>query len=104
MRCPKCGIDNRRRSKFCRECGIPLQQGSSSAFQTSSPAGDSRHEPPEVPPSFWRPDWRWHLRALLFIYIFLVVVYFALSLFLSKVPEPFKMRDIPKEMTPWLKR
>lgn len=53
---------------------------------------------------FWRPDWKWHLRALGIIYAGLVVVYFALSAFLSRVPEPYRMRDIPKEMTPWLDR
>jgi len=55
-------------------------------------------------PALWCPDWRWHLKTLAAIYVALIVAYFAISHFLSTVKEPFRMRDIPQEMTPWLKK
>lgn len=94
MKCPKCSVDNKATAKFCSQCGTAL-----SAAPASLPKAPKAPEP-SVP--LWRPDWRWHLRALGGIFALLIVAYFAISLFLSKVPSPFKMRDIPKEMTPWL--
>jgi hypothetical protein len=52
----------------------------------------------------WRPTWRWHLKALAGIYLFLTVFYFAVDRWLSHLPEPYKLRDVPAEMTPWLKK
>ncbi len=106
MKCPKCGFDNRRTSKFCSECGAGLSSAAASEpAKPSAPKAAPREGPrADAPVSFWKPDWRWHLKALLAIYIVLVVVYVAVSQFLSRVPEPYRMRDVPPEMTPWLKR
>ncbi len=38
------------------------------------------------------------------IYVCLTVAYFAASTFLSRVPPPYKLREIPKDLTPWLKK
>jgi hypothetical protein len=94
MKCPKCGSDNRSAAKQCGRCGARF---------------DAAAAPPKAGPTapsepLWKPDWRWHLRALAAVYIFLFCVYLGLNLFLSKVPEPYRMRDIPPEMTPWLKK
>ena len=51
----------------------------------------------------WRPTWKWHLRVLAGIYVALTGVYFAVSAFLSRVPPPYRLREIPKEITPWMK-
>lgn len=101
MKCPRCGTENRSTSKFCNQCGGVLGVGPVSAIPRRAPAPPAR---PDVVTPFWKPTWRWHLTALGFIYAGLVVVFFLLSQFLSRVPQPFRMRDIPKEMTPWLKR
>lgn len=61
---------------------------------------DSR--PPTSAP--WVPDVRWHLKVLGGIYLFLIVVYFGLTAFLSRLPAPYGLRDIPAEMTPWLNK
>ncbi len=100
MRCAKCGTDNRKTAKFCAQCGAGLSAVSSKA--AASPAAPEPAR--EAPVHFWRPDWKWHGKVLGAIYASLVVIYFVLSAFLSRVPEPFKLRDIPKEMTPWLQR
>lgn len=55
----------------------------------------------ELPP-LWRPTWKWHFKVLLGVYIFLGVAYFAISAFLSRLPEPYRLREIPAEITPWL--
>ncbi|MBL0059540.1 MAG: hypothetical protein IPP35_10635 [Elusimicrobia bacterium] len=60
---------------------------------------------PAIPASEpWRPTWRWHLKALGGIYLFLVLFYFAVDRWLSRLPEPYRLRDVPVEMTPWLKK
>ena len=59
---------------------------------------------PETNVPLWTPHWRWHLKALVIIYIVLAIAYFVINTFLTRVPEPYRMRDIPKEMTPWLKK
>lgn len=80
MKCKKCGTENKDTVKTCKKCGASLVA---------------------VEP-IWRPTWKWHLRALLTIYLFLTVVYFAVSLLLSRAPEPYRLRERPKEITPWL--
>jgi hypothetical protein len=61
--------------------------------------------PPAVPlGDAWRPSWMWHVKVLAGIYIFLTVFYFAVDHWLSRLPEPYRLRDVPMEMTPWLKK
>jgi hypothetical protein len=79
MKCPNCGNDNRSALKFCKKCGSDLT----------------------LPPA-WFPGWRWHLRALAWIYVVLVVFFFGVSYLLHKLPPPYDQRHIPSEMTPWL--
>jgi len=82
MKCVACQTDNKDDAKVCRKCGLDLK-----------------------PPSLWRPTWGWHLRVLGVIYGILIVAYFCISYFLGKVvPEPYRMRTIPKEVTPWLQK
>lgn len=52
----------------------------------------------------WRPSWMWHLKVLAGIYLFLTVFYFAADHWLSRLPQPYRLRDVPMEMTPWLKK
>jgi hypothetical protein len=52
----------------------------------------------------WAPTWKWHLKALAGIYLFLAVFYVAVNAFLSRLPAPYGLRDIPPELTPWLKK
>lgn len=52
----------------------------------------------------WRPTWWWHVKTLLVIYVLLTVVFFVVDRFLSRLPEPHRLRDVPPEMTPWLKK
>ncbi|MBK8575851.1 MAG: hypothetical protein IPN90_09295 [Elusimicrobia bacterium] len=52
----------------------------------------------------WRPSWMWHLKVLAGIYIFLVVFYFVVDHVLARLPQPYRLRDVPMEMTPWLKK
>jgi len=105
MKCAKCGTENKKASKFCSQCGAGLSAGGAPAPGAKAAAVakfDAARPDTAVP--FWKPDWRWHLKTLGLVYAALVVVYFVLSNFLAKVPEPHRMRDIPKEMTPWLKK
>ncbi len=51
----------------------------------------------------WQPTWRWHAKVLAVIYVVLTGAYFAVSSFLSRVPPPYKLREVPKEITPWMK-
>lgn len=79
-KCIVCQTDNKDEAKVCRKCG-----------------GNLAIEP------LWRPSWKWHLKTLGIIYVILVVAYFSISHFLGNVvPEPYKMRQIPKDITPWL--
>lgn len=80
MKCVICQTDNKENAKNCRKCGVDLQL-----------------EP------LWRPTWSWHLKTLGVIYVILVIAYFAISKFLSTVPQPYRMREVPKEITPWIK-
>jgi hypothetical protein len=69
------------------------------------PAADSAGEQTGgASAEFWKPDWRWHAKTLLSIYAALAVLYFVLSHLLARAPEPYRLRDIPAEMTPWLKK
>ena len=62
-----------------------------------SPAAPDRAKP-------WTPDLKWHLKALGVIYAVLLVVYVALTAFLSRLPAPYGLRHIPPQLTPWLKK
>lgn len=60
--------------------------------------------PPPAPSTpLWRPTWAWHAKMLAVIYLLLTIAYFAIDRFLSRLPEPYRLRDVPPEMTPWLK-
>ena len=52
----------------------------------------------------WQPTWAWHLKVLVIVYAVLIVAYFGISEFLSRVPKPYKMRERPMEVTPWLQK
>lgn len=56
------------------------------------------------PPALWRPTWKWHLTVLGGIYLLLGIAFFAVDHFLSRLPEPYRLRAVPAEMTPWLKK
>ena len=51
----------------------------------------------------WYPDARWHLRTLAVIYAVIITAYYAISSLLSTLPKPYHLRQIPIEMTPWLR-
>jgi hypothetical protein len=53
---------------------------------------------------FWRPSPAWHVKVLAGIYLFLLVFFLAVDAWLSRLPEPYRLREVPAEMTPWLKR
>ena len=80
MKCMTCGQENKDSAKACRKCGRDLA----------------------IPPS-WFPDARWHLKTLGVIYAALVVFYFGVSAALKTLPQPYHIRKIPIEMTPWLR-
>ena len=75
MKCPQCQFDNKEGAKTCRRCNTDLYR---------------------VP--LWRPGWRWHARTLAIIYGILLVAFFLLN----HVLKPY-MRQIPKDITPWIK-
>jgi hypothetical protein len=75
MKCPKCQIENKDVAKICRKCGTDLLQA-----------------------PLWRPTWKWHARTLVVIYSILIVMFFLLNSML----RPY-LRQIPKDITPWLK-
>ena len=80
MKCLNCGQDNKETAKACKKCGRDLT----------------------LPPA-WFPDWRWHVRTLAIIYSALIVLFFTAKFVLRRLPQPYNLRDIPAEMTPWLK-
>ena len=80
MKCLVCQTDNKEGAKVCRKCGINMQL-----------------EP------LWKPTWKWHAKTLGIIYVCLIVLYFVISTFLTRIPEPYRMRTVPKDITPWLK-
>ena len=79
MKCTNCGQENRSTLKFCKKCGTDMT----------------------MPPA-WFPDWKWHLKTLSWIYLTLIVGFFAVSYLLHKLPPPYDQRQMPPEMTPWL--
>ncbi len=81
MKCPNCSFDNKETAKACKKCAHDLS----------------------APPA-WFPDWRWHGKTLGIIYACLAIFYFSMSFALRKLPKPYHIREIPPEMTPWLKR
>jgi hypothetical protein len=80
MKCMTCAQENKDTAKTCKKCGRDLT----------------------VPPA-WFPDARWHLKTLGIIYASLIVVYFGVSFMLRRLPKPYHIRQIPIEMTPWLR-
>ena len=79
MKCPACQTDNKDNVRACRKCGADLQT-----------------EP------LWRPSWKWHGTVLGVIYVFLIGAYFGISALLDRIPEPYRVREVPPELTPWL--
>ncbi len=80
MKCTNCGQDNKDTAKVCRKCGRDLA----------------------VPPA-WFPDAKWHLKTLGTIYAALICFYIVVSAALKTLPKPYHIRQIPIEMTPWLR-
>ena len=74
MKCPKCQHENKENVKLCKKCGIELKM-----------------------PLVWKPTLRWHLTTLAIIYTSLIVIFFSLNIIL----KPY-LRQIPKNITPWL--
>jgi len=81
MKCQLCQIDNKDDAKHCKKCGANLN----------------------VAP-LWTPSWKWHIKSLAIVYVVLLVFYVLISGFLSRVPEPYRMRDIPSDLLPWIKK
>jgi hypothetical protein len=75
MKCPKCQFDNKENAKLCKKCGSDMN-----------------------PVFLWKPTLRWHLTTLSIIFTVLIVVFFSLNYVL----KPY-LRQIPKDITPWLK-
>ena len=71
------------------------------AMPSSAPRFSGAKLPATEP---WRPSWKWHLKVLSGIYLVLILVYVALTALLSRLPPPYGLRSIPKEITPWLKK
>lgn len=80
MKCPNCGYDNTTSGKDCRKCGRDL---------TLAPS--------------WFPGWKWHVKALAWIYLALIALFFVSNHFLHQLKPPYHLRTIPAEITPWLK-
>lgn len=76
MKCPKCHSENKEGSISCKKCGHDFSKS----------------------PNLWKPSWKWYIKTLGIIYAILIVVFFALNIIL----KPY-MRQIPKDLTPWLK-
>ncbi len=73
-------------------------------MKAKNPKPNDEREPARPPEGLWRPTWRWHVKTLAIIYVLLAAVFFLVTRFLSGLPEPYKLRDIPREVTPWLKK
>ncbi len=86
-RCPQCGTENKDKAKFCRKC--------KTRFDETLPSSSQQGEQMMV----WRPDWKWHIKTLLIIYVVIVAFYFAMNAIL----KPY-IRHIPEDVTPWLKK
>ncbi|OVE77441.1 hypothetical protein BVX98_02780 [bacterium F11] len=81
IKCLACQTENKDGAKICKKCSVDLS----------------------IEP-LWRPTWRWHLKVLGTIYVLLIIAYFVISHFLSTFPEPYRTRDVPEEVTPWLNK
>jgi hypothetical protein len=81
MKCPNCANENKDTAKVCKKCGRDLS----------------------MPPA-WFPDWKWHARTLAIIYACVTAAYFVVTFALRRLPAPYQIREIPAELTPWLKR
>jgi len=81
IKCPNCLQENKASVKVCRKCERDLT----------------------MPPA-WFPDWKWHAKTLGIIYACVVVFYLATSFALKQLPKPYDIREIPKELTPWLNK
>jgi len=81
MKCPNCANENKDTAKVCKKCGRDLS----------------------MPPA-WFPDWKWHAKTLAVIYTCVTAMYFAVTFALRQLPAPYQIREIPPELTPWLKR
>jgi|GEM_PF-430342 len=79
MKCPNCGYENNDFSVVCQKCKKNMTE-----------------------PPVWFPNWKWHIKALSWIYIVLIAGFFTVSYLLHKLPPPYDQRSIPAEMTPWL--
>jgi hypothetical protein len=73
-------------------------------FPKAAKAAAAPTPEPVITEPVWAPTWKWHLTTLAIIYVCLTGAYFSVSYFLSHVPPPYKLREIPKELTPWLKK
>jgi hypothetical protein len=80
VKCLTCGQENKDIAKVCRKCSRELS----------------------TPPA-WFPDLRWHLKTLGTIYVLLIASYLGVSWLLKSLPKPYNIRNIPIEMTPWLR-
>jgi hypothetical protein len=81
MKCPNCNQENKDKAKTCRKCDREMS----------------------LPPA-WFPDARWHLKVLGTIYVCVVIFYYSVSFLLRKLPKPYDIRNIPIEITPWLRQ
>ena len=81
MKCLNCGQENKDSAKACKKCSRDLT----------------------IPPA-WFPDAAWHLKTLGTIYAALIVVYFGVSHLLKTLPKPYDVRQVPIELTPWLRK
>jgi len=83
IKCPKCGTKNPDKSPFCRRC-------------------KTRFDSPKVPLKqeiIWQPDWKWHLKTLAIIYAVVVALYLGMN----SILKPY-IRNMPEDVTPWLKK
>ncbi|MFH1379006.1 MAG: zinc-ribbon domain-containing protein [bacterium] len=80
MICWQCAKENKDTAKICKKCGIDLRL-----------------------PVIWKPSWKWHAKTLLIIYITLILTYIVGIGLIKKLKPPYNQREIPQEMTPWLK-
>jgi hypothetical protein len=80
MKCLNCGQDNKETAKNCRKCGRDMS----------------------TPPA-WFPDGIWHLKTLGVIYAVIIAAYYCISFALRTLPKPYNIRNIPIEVTPWLR-
>ncbi|MBI2118061.1 MAG: zinc ribbon domain-containing protein [Elusimicrobia bacterium] len=76
MKCSNCKTENKETARNCKKCGTILN----------------------VDP-IWSPTWKWHAKTLGIIYTVLIFLFFLINWFL----KPY-LREIPKEVTPWLQK